>query len=95
MIAKWTPCLSNVIATLTSNLVTYKKYMNRSYELLLFISQPNFYFSLKTKITFFILLPSGLENLICRFNTSANLICREDAQCLLTSAAPVKGKIAQ
>ena len=93
-IAKGTSCLTNVIATLTSALVAYKTYMNISYNLFLFTSQPTFYFNLKTKITFFILLSSGLENAVCRFNLSANLMFRDDAQCLLTSAAPMKGNIA-
>ena len=93
-IAKGTSCLTNVIATLTSALVAYKTYINISYNLFLFTSQPTFYFSLKTKITFFILLSSGLEKTACRFNLSGNLMFREDAQCHLTSAAPMKGNIA-
>ena len=39
------------------------------------------------------MLSSGLENLVCRFNPSANLMHREDAQCLLTSAAAMKAII--
>ena len=40
------------------------------------------------------LLSSGLEKTACRFNLSGNLMFREDAQCHLTSAAPMKGNIA-
>ena len=36
------------------------------------------------------MLSSGLENLVCRFNPSANLMHQEDAQCLSTSAAAMK-----
>ena len=94
-IAKGTSCLTNAIATLASALFTYKACMNILYNLFLLTSQPAFYFSLKTKITFSILLSSGLENLVCRFNKSANLMSGEDAQCLLTSAAPMKENTAQ
>ena len=64
-----------------------------SYNLFLFTSQPTFYFNLKTKISCFYLTVIGLENLVCRFNPSVNLMYREDAQCLLTSAAPMKPTI--
>ena len=53
--------LTNVLATLTSTLVTYKTYMNMSYNLFLFTSPPTFYFSLKTKITFFYLTVIGVR----------------------------------
>ena len=35
------------------------------------------------------LLTLGLGNLVCRFNPYASFMCREDAQCLLTSAPPM------
>ena len=43
----------------------------------------------KNKNHLFMLLTLGLGNLVCRFNPYASFMCRENAQCPLTSTPPM------